>query len=241
MPAGKLKRKTVYFLKLVPGPLPKEDFDKSLVHGDLSEAALEQLSLLAQEVFLPLLCSPHNQAGWPEMVTREVMDNMYKFSASATVTVGLSKGQTLLPVPPVGVKKARSNATGSSKASYDGDGRSVRPSDNSSMRPSAAGSALPTPGGKFSSVTNLAHAAALLGPHASMVAAAAAAEQQAISQHDMDMIHVVESSVVLWTQQIKNVLRTEPDQARAAAFAPSALRCVAQHASNMPSCLPNRR
>jgi thiamine kinase-like enzyme len=32
-----LKKKTVYFLKLQPGPLPKEDFEKRLVHGDLSE------------------------------------------------------------------------------------------------------------------------------------------------------------------------------------------------------------
>jgi hypothetical protein len=33
MPQGKLKKKTVYFLKMVPGPLPKEDFEKRLVRS----------------------------------------------------------------------------------------------------------------------------------------------------------------------------------------------------------------
>jgi hypothetical protein len=33
MPQGKLKKKTVYFLKMTPGPLPKEDFEKRLVRS----------------------------------------------------------------------------------------------------------------------------------------------------------------------------------------------------------------
>jgi hypothetical protein len=221
LPPGKLRKKTVYFLKVSPGPLPKEDFEKKVVHGDLGEAALEQLSLLAQEVFIPLLCNPHNQAGWPEMVTREVMDNMYKFSASACVTVGLAKGQTVLPVPPVGKTKTPKSWLGSAKSSYDGDTRGVRPSADVSTRPSGIAGLVPAVTQqahhnavlhKFSTTAALSHAATLLGHHAAAPASAGGAAP--ISQHDLDMIHVVESAVVLWTHQIKNVLRTEPDQAR---------------------------
>ncbi len=182
------------------------------MHGDLGEAALEQLSLLAQEVFLPLLCNPHNQAGWPEMVTREVMDNMYKFSASACITVGLTKGQTLLPVPPVGKKPSRSN-----KTSYDTDrstGDSVRPSGIGALQGAAGG------GHRFGHLAAAAHASHLMSSHtshASMPATPGGLQSlvgtPAVAQHDLEMIHVVESSVVLWTRQIKNVLRTEPDQA----------------------------
>jgi dynein heavy chain len=224
LPVGKLKRKTVYFLKVAPGPLPKEEFEKKIVHGDLCESALEQLSLLAQEVFLPMLCNPHNQAGWPEMVTREVMDNLYKFSASACVTVGLSKGQTLLPVPPVGKSKPKSN-----KPSHDGD-RSIRPSAADSSRGSGISMVQPretlsggTPGAQHKlgfghGLGAAAHAAALLtGSHSILghtLPSFAEGGGAFIPQQDLDMIHVVESAVVLWTHQIKNVLRTEPDQAR---------------------------
>jgi hypothetical protein len=225
LPVGKLKRKTVYFLKVAPGPLPKEEFEKKIVHGDLSESALEQLSLLAQEIFLPMLCNPHNQAGWPEMVTREVMDNMYKFSASACVTVGLSKGQTLLPVPPVGKTKSKSN-----KPSHDGD-RSIRPSAADSARGSGISMVQPretlsggtpsAPHHKFGhNLGAAAHAVAILGGSTSMLGHALPSFAEGggafIPQQDLDLIHVVESAVVLWTHQIKNVLRTEPDQARVA-------------------------
>jgi dynein heavy chain len=81
--------------------VPAEDFEKRLLHGAVSEAVLEQLFTAAAEVFVPLLCNPKNQVGWPEVVTREVVDNMHKFSAAACASVGLTKGQTILPVPPV--------------------------------------------------------------------------------------------------------------------------------------------
>lgn len=155
--------------------------------------------MLAQEVFIPLLCNPSNQAGWPEMVTREVMDNLYKFSASACVTVGLAKGQTLLPVPPVGVNK-KTKGGGSAKSSHDSDARSIRPSDARSVRPSnesVRSSVMPRLT-KFSEVSESVASATMAVPPT--------------SQNDAEMIHVVESAVVLWTHQIKNVLRTDPEQ-----------------------------
>ena len=55
---------------------------------------------MAQEVFLPVITNPRNQHGWPEVITKEVMENMHKFIASVYVTIGQTKGKTLLPMPP---------------------------------------------------------------------------------------------------------------------------------------------
>ena len=117
-----------------------------MLYGDLSDVPLEQLSAIAQEVYLPLLTNPRNQDGWPEVVTKEVLENLHKFIANVYVTIGQTKGKTLLPLPP------------------------------------AEG---PDSGDK--------------------------------AMRDKDRIHVLESAVVTWTRQIKNVLKIEPDEARARA------------------------
>ena len=116
---------------------------RQVLYGDLSDIPLEQLSAIAQEVYLPLLSNPRNQDGWPEVVTKEVLENLHKFIANVYVTIGQTKGKTLLPLPPAEGSEAGDKA----------------------MR-------------------------------------------------DKDRIHVLESAVVTWTRQIKNVLKIEPDEAR---------------------------
>ncbi|KAI8473051.1 MAG: flagellar outer dynein arm heavy chain beta [Monoraphidium minutum] len=98
-PLQKLKRKTVYFVKLQPTRLDNDNINKEVLHGELTEAPLETLSAVAQSVFLPLLSSAHNQEGWPDVVAQEVTENMHKFVANVKVSIGESKGQTLLPLP----------------------------------------------------------------------------------------------------------------------------------------------
>ena len=182
---GKLRRTAAYFLKLQPGPVPKDDFEKRLLHGDVSEATLEQLFTAVQEVFVPLLCNPKNQVGWPEVVTREVVDNMHKFSAAACATVGLTKGQTVLPVPPVTLPPDEPPRKRSSDGSVLQDGRS-----SSIFLPTSL------------SVSSVASASA----------AGAAAAAAAATQRDLELIHIMEAAVVTWTRQIKGVLRTDADQ-----------------------------
>lgn len=53
-----------------------------MTYGELSEAPLEHLSQVAQEVFLPVLANPSNQQGWPDVVAKEITDNLHKFIAS---------------------------------------------------------------------------------------------------------------------------------------------------------------
>lgn len=53
-----------------------------VLHGEIGENPLETLAVIAQDVFMPLLTSPANQEGWPDVVAKEVTDNMHKFVAN---------------------------------------------------------------------------------------------------------------------------------------------------------------
>lgn len=53
-----------------------------VAHGELTEAPLETLSAVAQHVFLPLLTTSSNQEGWPDVVAKEVSENLHRFVAN---------------------------------------------------------------------------------------------------------------------------------------------------------------
>lgn len=53
-----------------------------VVHGEFTEAVLETLLPVAQQVFLPLLTNGSNQEGWPVVVAKEVSDNLHRFVAN---------------------------------------------------------------------------------------------------------------------------------------------------------------
>jgi hypothetical protein len=53
-----------------------------VTHGELSEMPLETLSAITQGVFLPLLTHHGNQQGWPEIVAKEVTENLHRFVAN---------------------------------------------------------------------------------------------------------------------------------------------------------------
>ena len=55
------------FLKLNPVALVPGNINTEVIYGDFGDVPLEHLSVLAQEVFLPMLCNPRNQVGWPEV------------------------------------------------------------------------------------------------------------------------------------------------------------------------------
>ncbi|MEW5311809.1 MAG: hypothetical protein WDW38_003494 [Sanguina aurantia] len=144
-PPAKFRKKTVYFLKIQEAKLDKDTIKKLVIHGEIGENPLETLAVIAQDVFMPILTSPANQQGWPDVVAKEVTENMHKFVSNVFVTIGQMKGQTLLPLPPQ--------------------------------------STMPAP-----------HVPGMKDP----------------SMKDQD-IHILESAIVTWTQQIKNVLKADPD------------------------------
>jgi len=90
-------------------------------------------------VYLPLIANPANQEGWPDVISKDVIENYHRFLANLFVTIGLTKGKTLLPLPP---------------ADSGGDDKNTR---------------------------------------------------------EKERVHSLESAVVTWTRQIKNVLKTDPE------------------------------
>lgn len=53
-----------------------------VTYGDFAESPLETLSALSQEVILPVLSNPMNRSGWPDVVSKEVTENLHKFIAN---------------------------------------------------------------------------------------------------------------------------------------------------------------
>ncbi|KAA6419077.1 MAG: flagellar outer dynein arm heavy chain beta [Trebouxia sp. A1-2] len=81
-PPAKFKRKTVYFIKNQKTSLNAENIKKNVTYGDFAESPLETLSALSQEVILPVLSNPMNRSGWPDVVSKEVTENLHKFIAN---------------------------------------------------------------------------------------------------------------------------------------------------------------
>ena len=97
-----MKKKGVFLLKSkhVQDGLRVEDVRGEVCVCECSENVLQQLSLVAHEVFFPLLANPANRMGWSGPTAKEVLMRVSQFLSSVTIAVGQSKGQTLLPHPP---------------------------------------------------------------------------------------------------------------------------------------------
>ena len=101
-PAGAMRknRRVVYFAKLERAPLTAGNIEALVVPGDLGPDTLGQLYRTCQEVYLPLMSNAENQQGWPDVVTRELLDGFQRAVAGIYVTIGQVQGKTLLPLPP---------------------------------------------------------------------------------------------------------------------------------------------
>lgn len=98
--AATLKRKILLMFKTVRGVAitnPREQIG----FLELSKQVLENLSQLSQEVYLPVLSNPMNQAGWSDLVSKDLIENKFhQFLSQIYVTIGEVHGRTMLPVPP---------------------------------------------------------------------------------------------------------------------------------------------
>ena len=96
------KTKVLVLVKLEEVAISKENMQTAIVQTELGGSSpFEHLELLANEVFLPVLSNPQNQAKWGEVPTREIMDKFHNFLSSTTILCGQIKGETRLPMPPI--------------------------------------------------------------------------------------------------------------------------------------------
>ena len=69
-----------------------------VTYGDFAESPLETLSALSQEVILPVLSNPMNRSGWPDVVSKEVTENLHKFIANGMRTTIFEYYSTFKPI-----------------------------------------------------------------------------------------------------------------------------------------------
>jgi dynein heavy chain, axonemal len=97
----------VYFLKTKPGPVATNPAEEgNVVVGDMTAEPLEHLEKVLSEVYIPLLSNPVNQEGWGEVASKDIMDRLHTFLANVSITVGQTRGETCLPLPPMDASTA---------------------------------------------------------------------------------------------------------------------------------------
>ncbi len=142
-PLSSIKKKALVIFKAKMEndlELTDHNIQKEVCVIEIKKGVLENLSVICKDVFLPIISNPLNQAGWPDLVSKDLIDKFNHFLAQVYVTLGQINGRTLLPLPP-------SDATGFE------------------------------------------------------------------SKSSKDKAHILESSIITWTRQIKKVLNQDPESA----------------------------
>lgn len=140
----------------------------------------EHLELLSSAVILPMLSNPVNQHKWGEMTSQEVSNSFHSLLASTSILCGHIKGETRLPVPP-----------NESTVSSQGD-MSTSVSLNDAQGPFSISPLPPAVPPLSPSPLSVNHS------HAGAVCNGVKRQQ------------VLESAMMTWTNQIKNILKQDP-------------------------------
>ena len=100
----KIKKKVLLILrarsKKDVGEINAENIDKEVIFMEINRQILENLYLVCNDVYMPVLGNPLNMIGWTDLVSQDLMDRFHVFLAHTYVTIGQVKGRTLLPLPP---------------------------------------------------------------------------------------------------------------------------------------------
>ena len=74
-----LKSKCVYFIRKIPQIISVENMRQVLVMGDLSTKPIEELNIMVEKIFQPLLMNTQNQDKWPEIMSEDIMSHVETF------------------------------------------------------------------------------------------------------------------------------------------------------------------
>lgn len=108
LPKKMPKGKVLYFLKGKPAAVNRENPGLDITMHDLSIDPLEHLERVIQEVYLPVLSNPLNQEEWGEVASKEIVDKLHSFLSDLSITIGQTRGETWLPLPPVETSRSTS-------------------------------------------------------------------------------------------------------------------------------------
>lgn len=74
-----IKQKFTYFIRKQEETVTMDNLRTVLSFGDMSGKPVEDLSILVEGVFVPLMSNPDNQAGWPRVVAQDVITHVRLF------------------------------------------------------------------------------------------------------------------------------------------------------------------
>ncbi|XP_043279274.1 dynein beta chain, ciliary-like [Venturia canescens] len=98
------KVKISYFMRKTPEKITPGNYRDVIIPGDMSPKPLEDLSVLFEEAYVPILLNPRNQVGWPAVASEDVEKHLHDFGNSIRQIRGKMSGQTLLPMP-IGIER----------------------------------------------------------------------------------------------------------------------------------------
>ncbi|XP_014471080.1 PREDICTED: dynein beta chain, ciliary-like [Dinoponera quadriceps] len=98
------RTKTSYFVKRRPVEITRENYRDVVMPGDMAPKPIEELSVLVEEAYVPILSNPKNHKGWPCVVGEDVKKHVYNLRGVICQLRGKMTGQTLLPMP-MGVER----------------------------------------------------------------------------------------------------------------------------------------
>ncbi|XP_031848127.1 dynein beta chain, ciliary [Nomia melanderi] len=93
------KRKQTYFLKRRPQLVTEANYKDLLIPGDMAPNPIEELAVLVEDAYVPILSNPRNHVGWPEVARADVKQQIYNLRSIIWQVKGKITGQTLLPMP----------------------------------------------------------------------------------------------------------------------------------------------
>ncbi|XP_076257481.1 dynein beta chain, ciliary-like [Rhynchophorus ferrugineus] len=117
---SQVKQKFTYFIRKKPEEVTMENMRDVLTFGDMSGRPIDDLAVLVEGIFVPLLSNTGNQTGWPKIVAEDVVSHVRTFKNTVDQIKGAMKSQVILPMP-----QGMSKVFQSTQAVIDTDGAEV--------------------------------------------------------------------------------------------------------------------
>ncbi|CAH1116455.1 unnamed protein product [Phaedon cochleariae] len=94
-----IKQKFTYFIRKKKEIVTMQNFREVLTFGDMGGKPVDELIVLMEGIFVPVLSNPQNQKGWPKVVAEDVVSHVRNFKNVVDQIKGAMKSQTVLPMP----------------------------------------------------------------------------------------------------------------------------------------------
>uniref|UniRef100_A0A182T979 Dynein heavy chain tail domain-containing protein n=1 Tax=Anopheles maculatus TaxID=74869 RepID=A0A182T979_9DIPT len=93
------KGKICYFVKISEMALEIGKIREQIIYGDLTPNPIDDLSILVDEIFYPMINNPQNQEGWPTAIVKDIDNHVQELRNIISEVKGNIINQTLLPMP----------------------------------------------------------------------------------------------------------------------------------------------